>query len=182
MTIDLTRVGNDRANPIVWHYTGGGHRGVVVTAYHADVPHGRTTLADAVVTSACPGLAHGRAELATTFDRLPGLTVAAVPIGATGLLLGDHRGDATTVVGHPHAELAAVAAYLWLTTGRRLAALSGISGIERSERGLRPFPRGPADLGQQLDRLDEVSAGFGPLVVSLGDLGQHQQYIRLGHR
>ena len=155
-----------------WHYAYGTRHGTLVTA----TPYGRTSLADAVIAPAVPGHADGRAVLATLFDRWPGLTLAVVPVEAAGLLLGDHRGD-TTFVGDGPAEPAAVAAYLWLITGRRLTALASIKGIER---GLHARQHLSADVGEQLRRFEEVPPGT--LDVVLGDVGQRQQHIRLVHR
>lgn len=136
---------------------------------------GRLSLADAILAEPRPCHADARAALAALFDRLPGLTVAAVPIGASSLLLGDQTGD-TTLLDTDGGEPAAAAACLWLITGRRLPALAA---VHRVERRLHPVQRGPADVGQQLDRLEEVRTG---LVVDLGDFGQRQQHLRLVHR
>ena len=155
-----------------WHYACGTRHGVLLTA----TTSGRTSLADAVIAPAVPGDADGRAVLAALFDRLPGLTVAAVPVETAGLLLGDHLGD-TTFVGAGPAELAAAAAYLWLITGRRLAALASIEGVQR---GLDTRQHLAADVGQQVRRFQEVPPGT--LDVRLGDLGQREQHIRLVHR
>jgi hypothetical protein len=155
-----------------WHYACGPRHGTLLTT----TERGRTSLADAVSTPAVPGHADGRAVLATLFDRLPGLTLAVVPVEAAGLLLGDHLGD-TAVIGDGHAELAAVAAYLWLITGRRLAALASIKGIER---GLDARQHLSADVGEQLRCFEEVPPGT--LDVVLGDVGQRKQYVRLVHR
>lgn len=163
--------------PTRWHYTCGRHHGTVFTGR----VNARASLADAVIAPPSPDQAGGRAVLATLFDRLPGLTAATVPIGATGLLLGDRGGD-TTLIGDGPAELAAVAACLWLFTGRRLNALASITVVERGECGLRALERGSTDLGQQLDRLDQVPPGAVRLIVALGHLGQYQQYVRLVHR
>lgn len=139
---------------------------------------GRLSLADAILADPRPSHADGRAALAALFDRLPGLTVAAVPIGAAGLLLGDHTGD-TTLLGADAGELAAAAACLWLISGRRLPALAA---VHRLERRACPVQRRPADLGEQLDRFGQVGTGPAALVVGLGDFGQRQQRLRLVHR
>jgi hypothetical protein len=155
-----------------WYYAYGTRHGTLVTA----TPYGRTSLADAVMAPAVAGHADGRAVLATLFDRWPGLTLAVVPVEAAGLLLGDHRGD-TTFVGDGPAELAAVATYLWLITGRRLTALASIKGIEC---GLHARQHLSADVGQQVGRFEEVPPGT--LDVRLRDFGQREQHIRLVHR
>lgn len=138
-----------------WRYTCGNRHGTVVTA----TPHERASLADAVIAPSGCGRAGGRTALATLFARFPGLTLAAVPIGTTGLLLGDRLGD-TTVLGHGHAGLAAAAACLWPDTGRPLSALAAIE-----------------DPG----RFDRVSAGSLDVLL-LDDFGQYRQHIRLVHR
>ncbi|WP_410640368.1 hypothetical protein [Amycolatopsis sp. lyj-346] len=107
-----------------WHYTCGHREGTMVTGTHGD----RAALADAVISPGCRCEADGRAAVAGAFDRLPGLTLAVVPIRSTGLLLGDRRGD-TILAGYGEAEAAAVAACVWLTTGRPLNALTAISGM-----------------------------------------------------
>lgn len=160
-----------------WYYSCGRHHGTVVTGQ----VNARAALADGVIAPPSSDHAHGRAVLATLFDRLPGLTAAAVPIGAAGLLLGDRVGD-TTVVGRGPGELVVAAACLWLITGRRLSALASITVLERDECGPRSLERGSADLGQQLDRLHQVPAGSSRLVVVTGHVGQRQQHVRLVHR
>lgn len=145
--------------------------GIAVTGTRGTLVTGRLSLADAVLTEARPS----QAALAALFDQLPGLTVAAVPIGASYVLLRDRTGD-TALVRSGDGELAAVAACLWLSTGRRLPALAA---IRRLERRPGPVQRCSSDVGQQLDRLGEVGAG---LVVGLGDFGQRQQHLRLVHR
>jgi hypothetical protein len=131
-----------------WHYKCGHRRGAVVTG------------ADTMITPSRPCLADGRAELARVFDRLPGLTLAAVPLGPAGLLLGDSVGD-TTLVDHDEREPATVAAFVWLATGRRLRALGWII----PERGLRTLQRGTAEL-----------------VVALSGPGRAVQHFRLVNR
>jgi hypothetical protein len=153
-----------------WHYRCGHRHGTVVT----DVPHDRTDRADAMITPFRPCLADGRAELAGVFDRLPDLTLAAVPLGSAGLLLGDRIGD-TTLIDHGEREPTTVAAFVWLATGRRLGALASISRIP--ERGFRTLPRGT---GQQLDHLDEAVPG--ELVVAVRGPGRYEQQLRLVHR
>ncbi|WP_167384570.1 hypothetical protein [Amycolatopsis tolypomycina] len=111
------------ADLTTWHYTCGHHEGTVVTG----APDDRASLADAVITPARSREADGRAALAGLFDRLPGLTLAAVPIRSTGLLLGDRLGH-LTLTGHGPAEPAAVVACAWLTTGRPLTTLAAITG------------------------------------------------------
>ncbi|WIX84876.1 hypothetical protein [Amycolatopsis sp. DG1A-15b] len=108
-----------------WHYTCGHREGTVVTGTAGD----RATLADAVIAPAHHCEAEGRVAVAGLFDRLPGLTLAAIPIRSTGLLLGDRRGE-TTLVGHGAAEPVAVAACVWLATGRPLGSLAVITGME----------------------------------------------------
>jgi hypothetical protein len=152
-----------------WHYKCGHRRGTVVTG----VLHDRITWADTVITPSRPCLADGRAELATVFDRLPDLTLAAVPLGPAGLLLGDCVGD-TSLINHDEGESTTVAAFVWLATGRRLRALASISRIP--ERGLHTPQRGLAEPGQQLDLRDEE------LVVAVSSLGGHEQHFRLVHR
>lgn len=149
----------------------GNGRGIAVTGTRGTLVTGRLSLADAVLTEARPS----QAALAALFDQLPGLTVAAVPIGASCLLLRDRTGD-TTLVRSGDGELAAAAACLWLSTGRRLSALAAIRRLERRPGAVQ---RCSADVGQQLDRRGEVGTG---LVVGLGDFGQRQQHLRLVHR
>lgn len=143
--------------------------GIAATGTRGTLVTGRLSLADAVLTEGRPS------ALAALFDQLPGLTVAAVPVGASYLLLRDRTGD-STLVRSGDGELAAAAACLWLSTGRRLPALAA---IRRLERRSGPVQRCSLDVGQQLDRLGEVGAG---LVVGLGDFGQRQQHLRLVHR
>lgn len=109
-----------------WHYTCGRHEGTVVTG----TPDDRASLADAVIAPARCREADGRAALAGLFDRLPGLTLAAVPIRSTGLLLGDRLGH-LALTGHGPVEPAAAAACVWLTIGQPLAALAAITGVGR---------------------------------------------------
>lgn len=109
-------------------------------------PGGRAALADIAVTPPRPCVADGRANLAAAFDRLPGLTVAAAPVGHGACLLGDRAGGTAFADGVP-AELAAVAAYLWLATGRRLDALGPVhaAGSPQEPGVLRqPGCAGPA--------------------------------------
>jgi hypothetical protein len=108
-----------------WHYTCDHREGTLVTG----TPGDRATLADAVIAPARRCEAGGRAAVAGLFDRLPGLTLAAVPIRSAGLLLGDRRGE-TTLVGRGRAEPAAVAACVWLITGRPLGTLTALTGME----------------------------------------------------
>ncbi|MFB9688748.1 hypothetical protein [Amycolatopsis plumensis] len=120
----------------------------------------RATLADLVVTPPRPCLAEGYASLAATFARLPGLAVAAVPVGHGACLLGDRSGGTARVDGVP-AELAAVAVHLWLASGRRLDALGPVRADGR--------PGGPAE-----PSCEDPAGCHGDLVVVAG-----QQLLRL---
>jgi hypothetical protein len=181
ITAHPTRAPAARSGLTHWRYTRDRRHGTLLTARHDSSTPTRRTLADAVITAPQPCRADGRSTLAGVFDRLPGLTIAAVPIGAAALLLGDHTGDITLIPGGA-AELAAVGAFLWLITGRRLHALAAISRIEPAQGRGRTIEGGAADLTQELNGLGEVTPGRATLVIAVGDLGQRQQHLRLVDR
>ncbi|QKV80137.1 hypothetical protein [Amycolatopsis sp. Hca4] len=94
--------------------------------------HGLPALADFAIAPARPHRAEEQA--AAAFDRWPGLGIVAIPLGGGRCLLGDRSGETALADGVP-ADLAALAAHLWLTTGRRLGALGPVrtSGCGRTE-------------------------------------------------
>jgi hypothetical protein len=164
-----------------WEYTHSNRHGVLLSARAVLASARRQTIADVLIAPPQPCPADARSALAMVFDRLPGLTVAAVPIDTAGLLLGDHAGTITVVPAVP-VEVAAVSAYLWLITGRPLRTLVSISRIECLQRRLRLLERGTPDLTQQLDGLREVAPSHADLIVTVGDLGQRHQHFGLIHR
>ncbi|KDN17223.1 hypothetical protein [Amycolatopsis rifamycinica] len=120
-TIIATRV--PRPPLTGWRY----HRATAFSTRLADA-HGLPALADIAIAPPRPSRPEAHALLTATLDRWPGLTLAAAPAGPGICLLGDRSGETALAEVVP-AELAAVAGYLWLTTGRRLGALEPVRAV-----------------------------------------------------
>ncbi|MET9000031.1 hypothetical protein [Amycolatopsis sp. NPDC004169] len=104
--------------------------------------HGLPALADFAIAPARPHRAEEQA--AAAFDRWPGLGIVAIPLGGGRCLLGERSGETALADGVP-ADLAALAAHLWLTTGRRLGTLETLHATETTTHpqptnGQKPSP------------------------------------------
>ncbi len=163
-----------------WHYElGDGHSTVLLAGPATD--QRRETLADVLVGAQQRCFADGRAALAATFSRLPGLSIATVPLADGQCLIGDCHGD-TALAENIDTELGAVAAYLWSVSGRRLRRLDSVRRIQSRQPGLRTFQLSTTNVGQQLDRLTQIVPRPRGLVVAFSDLRQGDQHLGLIHR
>lgn len=168
--------GPSRTGVTSWTYISGGVAGTVLTGM-ATRCH-RTMLVDVLIASErlCP--ADARSFVADAIDRLPGLTLAAARVDRQRCLIGDLKGD-LAVVGALDVTHAAVAAYLWLTTGHGLGRLGS---LERAEHGLRALEVRPAHAVEQRHCLSRKVTGHVPLIVAFGDLGRRHQQLGFVNR
>ena len=120
----ITAVRTPRPPLTCWHYRSESRLGTAFSTCLGDA-HPRQALADIAIAPPQVSHAEARAVVAAALDRLPGLTIVAAPVRRGPCLLGDRSGETALTDGVP-AELAAVAGYLWLATGRRLGTLGRV--------------------------------------------------------